>query len=178
MGVLENCVYLSFAEPLCSQTLPKCPRTESSSVLKRPSDSNSALFSVTPRDRLVYASGTVRSTASNNAPYIDRVRQKERERERHAHTHPDTQRHGRTCTGILTKLKETRNSEGNAHISSHFPVATQELLHTLTLFESCNKVHKGVFVLFWFAHSKRALGVLIDPSVCFSQKKMAVFRLP
>lgn len=47
---------------------------ESSSVLKRPSDSDSALFSVTPRDRLVYASGTVRSTASNNPPYIDRER--------------------------------------------------------------------------------------------------------
>lgn len=85
VGVLENCVYLSFAEPLCSQTLPKCPRTESSSVLKRPSDSNSALFSVTPRDRLVYASGTVRSTASNNAPYIDRVRQGGRERDTHIH---------------------------------------------------------------------------------------------
>lgn len=77
LGILENCVYLCFAEPLCSQTLLKCPLTESSSVLKRPSDSNSALFSVTPRDRLVYASGTVRSTASNNAPYIDRVRQSE-----------------------------------------------------------------------------------------------------
>lgn len=39
------------------------PQMESSSVLKRPSDSSSALFSVTPRDRSVYASGTVRSAA-------------------------------------------------------------------------------------------------------------------
>ena len=49
-------------------------------MLKRPSDSNSAPFSVMPRDRLVYASGTVRSTASNNAPYKDGVRQREKRR--------------------------------------------------------------------------------------------------
>lgn len=79
VGVLQNCVYRCFAKPFCSQTLSKCPWTESSSVLKRPSDSSSALSSVTPRDRLVYASGSVRSTASNNAPYKDRVRQGERE---------------------------------------------------------------------------------------------------
>ncbi|TKS85792.1 Serine-rich coiled-coil domain-containing protein 2 [Collichthys lucidus] len=72
VGVLENSIFFFFAELFFSQTLLKCPQTESSSVLKRPSDSNSALFSVTPRDRLVYASGTVRSTASNNAPYMDR----------------------------------------------------------------------------------------------------------
>lgn len=58
-------------------------RLESSSVLKRPSDSNSALFSVTRRDRLVYASGTVRSTAPSNAAYTARVTET-------AHTHPDS----------------------------------------------------------------------------------------
>lgn len=57
--------------PFCSQSLSKCPRPESISVLKRPCDSGAALFSVTPCDRSLYASGTVRSTASNNAPYID-----------------------------------------------------------------------------------------------------------
>lgn len=85
VGVSQNCVYRFFAKPFCSQTLLKCPWTESSSVLKRPSDSNSALSSVTPRDRLVYASGSVRSTASNNAPYIDRERHTHR-----THTHPNT----------------------------------------------------------------------------------------
>lgn len=118
--------------PFCSQTLPKCPRTESSSVLKRPSDSNSALFSVTPRDRLVYASGTVRSTASNNAPYIDR------EREGHSHTHihirTDTQA---TWTHMQRNSDETQRDTklgGNADISSHFPgEATQEDLHGHTL---------------------------------------------
>lgn len=49
-------------------------------MLKRPSDSNSALFSVTRRDRLVYASGTVRSTAPSNAAYTARVTET-------AHTH-------------------------------------------------------------------------------------------
>lgn len=89
VGVLENCVYRSFAKPFCSQTLRKCPRMESSSVLKRPSDSNSALFSVTPRDHLVYASGSVRSTASNNAPYIDgRVWQSEKHTHTSSHAYP------------------------------------------------------------------------------------------
>lgn len=67
-----NCVYLSFAVFFLQSNAPEMsPRMVSSSVLKRPSDSNSVLFSVTPRDRLVYASGTVRSSASNNAPYIE-----------------------------------------------------------------------------------------------------------
>lgn len=110
VGLSVDCVYLSFAEPFCSQTLPKCPRMESSSVLKRPSDSNSALFSVTPRDRLVYASGAVRSTASNNAPYIDRERERETSHTptHHTYTHLYTRA---TSTGTLTKLKETQNSE-------------------------------------------------------------------
>lgn len=129
--------------------LPKCPRTESSSVLKRPSDSDSALFSVTPRDHLVYASGSVRSTASNNAPYIDR------ERETHTHTnthtsHIYTSGHTSYIDAQELKLKETRNSEAT-HISSHFPVATQVHLHTHTHFEFYNKVHRiqSEFVLFW-----------------------------
>lgn len=91
--------WIVFISPLRSlfavKRPPKCLRMESSSVLKRPSDSNSALVSVTPRDHLVYASGSVRSTASNNAPYMDRVRRKqrewkrERERRHGTHTHPD-----------------------------------------------------------------------------------------
>ena len=136
--------------PFCSQTLPKCPRTESSSVLKRPSDSDSALFSVTPRDRLVYASGTVRSTASNNAPYIDRVRQRERERHSHTHIHirTDTQA---TWTHMHRNSDETQRDTklgGNAFISSHFPVKPHKRTYMGTHTEFSNKVHKGVFVLF------------------------------
>lgn len=94
-----------------SQTLPKCPRTGRSSVLKRPSDSNSALSSVTPRDRSVYAPGTVRSTASNNAPYTER----EREREGGTHTshtsHLDA--HAQEL-GLKTQKKDTKTH------STHF----------------------------------------------------------
>lgn len=102
---LENCVYHPFAESFCSQPLLQCPRMESSSVLKRSSDSDSALFSVTPRDRSVYASGGVRSTASNNAPCADKVR------ETHIHTHPTrvcavSKMQKFTCTGSCTKLKD------------------------------------------------------------------------
>lgn len=88
-------------------------------MLKRPSDSSSALSSVTPRDRLVYASGSVRSTASNNAPYKDRVRQRGRER----HTH---ELYRRTCTGTLAELEETRNSE-----------ETQASFHTFQQLHKC-----------------------------------------
>lgn len=81
-----------------------------------------------PRDCLVYASGTVRSTASNNAPYKDGVRQREKrrgERERHrAHIRSDTQ--------ATRKAHMHRNSDetqrdtepkGNTYTTSHFPVA-------------------------------------------------------
>lgn len=135
-GVFENCVYLSFAEPFCSQTLPKCPRTESSSVLKRPSDSNSALFSVTPRDHLVYASGTVRSTASNNAPYIDRVRQRERDTHTdtpHAYTSGHTSYIGAHAQELWRNSKRRETQKEHTHIRSGFPVAKQAHLHTLWL---------------------------------------------
>lgn len=115
VGGLENCVYLSFAEAFCSLTLLKCPHMESSSVLKRPSDSNSALFSVTLRDRLVYASGTVRSAASSNAPYVDR--------ERETHTSGHTCRHRKS-----DKTQRDTNSEG-AHSHTFFG-ATQVHSHT------------------------------------------------
>lgn len=62
------CLSLFCLRPFCSQSLSKCPRPESISVLKRPSDSGAALFSVTPRDRSpVRLWRCVRSTASNNA---------------------------------------------------------------------------------------------------------------
>lgn len=133
MGVLANCVYLSFAKPFCSQTLPKCLRMESSSVLKRPSDSDSAFLSVTPCDRLVYASGTVRSTASNNAPYIDRERETHR-----THTHPDTQA---TWTAHMhrnsDKTQRDTKLRGNTYISSHFPVASFIYTNSLNSITKC-----------------------------------------
>lgn len=132
-----NCVYHSFAETFCSQMLLKRPRLESSSVLKRPSDSNSALFSVTPRDRLVYASGTVRSTASNNAPYIDR----KRERHIRTQTHPDTQA---TWTAHMHRNsdKTQRDTElrGNTYISSHIAVANFISTNSLKSITKCIKV--------------------------------------
>lgn len=143
VGVLQNCVYRCFAKPFCSQTLSKCPWTESSSVLKRPSDSSSALSSVTPRDRLVYASGSVRSTASNNAPYKDRVRQSVRERETHTH-----ELYRRTCTGTLAELEETRNSE-ETRTSFHTFQQSHKCTYRPALFEFFNKVHESVSVLFW-----------------------------
>lgn len=111
--LLLRSVFISpFVEPFCSQTLPTCPRPESSSVLKRPSDSNSALSSVTPRDRLVDASGAVRSTASNNAPYMDGVRRRESDtRKHHMHTHPDTRRY---IDAFDTAQRDTQLG-GNAH---------------------------------------------------------------
>lgn len=96
-------------------------------MLKRPSDSNSALFSVTPRDRFVYASGTVRSTEYNNAPYIDGVRREERESDTqtyNTHTHPDTK-------DTLTH-KNSDKSQRDTTLSSHFLVAKQwAYMHTL-----------------------------------------------
>lgn len=142
--------------PFCSQTLPKCPQTESSSVLKRPSDSNSALFSVTPRDRLVYASGTVRSTASNNAPYIDRVRQ----RELHSRTH-NIYRH--TYTTAQTQITNTHTH-------------TSRQLYKCTFIHTNNKVHKSlVWVLRWAVDYGviwyRYFQIHIDLSVHCRQKK-------
>lgn len=100
------------------------PRMESSSVLKRPSDSNSALFSVTPRDRLVYASGTVRSSASNNAPYIEWKSAGGREGTHRTHTYPDT-RATRTAYMHGSSDETQRDVElgGAARINSHSPVA-------------------------------------------------------
>lgn len=107
---------------------------ESSSVLKRPSDSNSALFSVTPRDRLVCASGPIRSTAPTNAAYIDR------EEGRHGtQTHPDSQA---TRTAHMHRNAEPTQRDvelrGNSYIT----------LPTHTYFEFYNKVYKSTFV-FW-----------------------------
>lgn len=114
-------------------------------MLKRPSDSNSALFSVTPRDRLVYPSGTVRSTASNNAPYIDGVRQEERESDiqtYNTHTHPDRQ-------DTLTH-KHSDKTQRDTKLSSHFLVAKQMGLHahTLNSIVKCLKVLLVVLVVF------------------------------
>lgn len=141
VGVLQDCVYRCFAEPFCSQTLSKCPWTESSSVLKRPSDSSSALSSVTPRDRLVYASGSVRSTASNNAPYKDRVRQSGRERHTHmscidAHVQELWQN---------SKRRETQKRRGHHFTLSNSRTSAPTGQHS----EFFNKVHESVSVLFW-----------------------------
>lgn len=162
VGVLENCIHLFFfffAELFFSQTLLKCPQTESSSVLKRPSDSNSALFSVTPRDRLVYASGTVRSTASNNAPYMDRVRQWRGRRYRNmAHTHIPTH-----------SLMEARTRE---HWQNWKRQETlREVTHQFSLSSSdeCTYIHARFVCVVLVAHTVR---------VHIAQKKMAVSRLP
>lgn len=84
-------------------------------MLKRPSDSNSALFSVMRRDRLVYASGTVRSTAPSNAAYTARVTET-------AHTHPDSPAtqtaHMQSSTDQTQRDVELR---GDAYFGSHFP---------------------------------------------------------
>lgn len=105
---LETCVYLSCVEPFFR-------RSEGSSVLKRPSDSNSAPFSVTRRDRLVYASGTVRSTAPSNAASTARVTET-------AHTHPDSPAtqtaHMQSSTDQTQRDAELR---GDADFASHFP---------------------------------------------------------
>lgn len=84
------------------------PQTERSSVLKRPSDSSSAASSVTPRDRVVSAAGTVRSTAPRKAPYTAGARR----RRTRPHTSTRTQPQGQlACTAAQPKLKETCGSE-------------------------------------------------------------------
>lgn len=86
-------------------------------MLKRPSDSNSALFSVTRRDRLVYASGTVRSTAPSNAAYTARVTETA-----HTHTHPDSPA---TQTAHMQSSTDQTQRDvelgGDADLASHFP---------------------------------------------------------
>lgn len=110
-------------------------------MLKRPSDSSSALSSVTPRDRLVYASGSVRSTASNNAPYKDRVRQSGRERHTHmscidAHVQELWQN---------SKRRETQKRRGHHFTLSNSRTSAPTGQHS----EFFNKVHESVSVLFW-----------------------------
>lgn len=148
VGVLQNCVYRCFAKPFCSQTLPKCPWTESSSVLKRPSDSSSALSSVTPRDRLVYASGSVRSTASNNAPYIDRVRQRGRERDTHTHTlHTPTSCIDAHVQELWQNSKrcETQKRRGHHFTLSNSRTSAPTGQHSLSSLTKCMKVYLCCF---------------------------------